>query len=63
MPASEISQQKPPDRINKPAEEGGDVKHVVETGLPPGIAVDDVIDPGSQPPEDRIQRPQTRDCS
>jgi len=27
---------------------GEDVKHVVKTGLPPGISVDEVIDPGAQ---------------
>ena len=32
----------------KTHEVGEDVKHVVKTGLPPGINVDEVIDPGSQ---------------
>jgi hypothetical protein len=26
---------------------GGDLKHIIDTGLPPGIDVDDAKDPGS----------------
>ena len=48
--------RKRPDRADRPAERGGDVRHIVDTGLPPGITPDDVIDPGSQPPEDCIER-------
>ena len=48
--------QKRPDREGQPPERGGDVRHIVDTGLPPGITPQDVIDPGAQPPEDRIDR-------
>jgi hypothetical protein len=30
--------------------QGGDLKHVRDTGLPPGIEIDDAKDPGSQAP-------------
>ena len=33
-----------------PAQEGA-VKHVVRTGLPPGIDVEDVVDPGNNSPK------------
>ena len=42
-PAARTSRPK-----RKAHEVGEDIKHVVNTGLPPGIGVDDVIDPGSQ---------------
>ena len=35
----------------KPASEEGSVKHVVRTGLPPGIDVEDVKDPGKNVPK------------
>ena len=28
----------------------GEIEHIRDTGLPPGIRVDEVKDPGSQPP-------------
>jgi hypothetical protein len=34
----------------KPKEHGGDVQHIIDTGLPPGIDVDEARDPGSQTP-------------
>ena len=34
----------------KPRERGGDVRHLIDTGLPPGIDIDEAKDPGSQPP-------------
>ena len=33
-----------------PRERGGDVRHILDTGLPPGVRIDDAKDPGSQPP-------------
>ena len=47
---------KQPDRTDRPAERGGDVRHMVDTGLPPGITPQDVLDPCAQPTEDRIER-------
>ena len=35
----------------KPASKEGSVKHVVRTGLPPGIDVEDVKDPGKVSPK------------
>ena len=32
-----------------------DVKHIVETGLPPGISVEDAIDPGKQVPHKPVE--------
>lgn len=32
----------------------GDIEHVIETGLPPGISVDEAKDPGAQAPRGRI---------
>jgi len=40
---------KPRDRGHK-REEGDDLKHIIETGLPPGISEDEAKDPGSQTP-------------
>ena len=34
----------------KPKERGGDVRHIIDTGLPPGISVDEAKDPGAQTP-------------
>ena len=34
----------------KPKERGGDIRHIIDTGLPPGISVDEAKDPGSQTP-------------
>ena len=48
---------KRPDRVNQPLEPGGDIRHIADTLLPPGVTPDDVKDPGSQPPDDRIDRP------
>lgn len=31
-------------------DEGGDLEHIRETGLPPGIDVEEAKDPGSQAP-------------
>jgi hypothetical protein len=42
-PAAQTSRPK-----RKSHEVGEDVKHVVNTGLPPGISVDEALDPGSQ---------------
>lgn len=30
-------------------DEGGDIRHIVDTGLPPGIDVEDAKDPGNSP--------------
>jgi hypothetical protein len=35
----------------KPSSKEGSVKHVVRTGLPPGIEVEDVKDPGKVSPK------------
>ena len=45
-PARETTQK--PRR--EPAERGGDVRHVIDKGLPPGIGIQDAVDPGSQAP-------------
>jgi hypothetical protein len=37
-------------RPGKPKERGGDIQHIVDTGLPPGISIDEAKDPGSQGP-------------
>ncbi|HSU44851.1 MAG TPA: hypothetical protein VLN42_11600 [Casimicrobiaceae bacterium] len=36
--------------VQKPKERGGDVRHIIDTGLPPGISVDEAKDPGAQTP-------------
>jgi hypothetical protein len=41
------SQQKPTRKKHKPGE---DIKHVLNTGLPPGINIEDAKDPGSHAP-------------
>jgi hypothetical protein len=33
-----------------PKERGGDVRHIIDTGLPPGISIDEATDPGAQTP-------------
>lgn len=43
----------PPRPATKPKDEPA-VKHVVRTGLPPGISVEDAKDPGSTPPKGRV---------
>jgi hypothetical protein len=53
--------RKQPDRTTRPPERGGDVRHIVDTGLLPGIMPEDVVDPGSQPTEDRIERKRDED--
>ena len=40
----------PPKPGSEPAEHGGDVRHIVDKGLPPGIDIQDAIDPGSHTP-------------
>ena len=40
-----------PSTTEKPASKEGSVKHVVRTGLPPGIDVEDVTDPGKVSPK------------
>ena len=30
-------------------DEGGDIRHIVDTGLPPGIDIEDAKDPGNSP--------------
>jgi hypothetical protein len=42
--------RKPPKPQREPPERGGDVRHIIDKGLPPGIGVEDAIDPGSQTP-------------
>jgi hypothetical protein len=32
-----------------PAKDEGDIEHIVDTGLPPGIQVEDAVDPGNAP--------------
>ena len=34
-----------------PPKEEGSVKHIVRTGLPPGIEVEDALDPGKHSPK------------
>ena len=49
-----MASTKPPkDRstTEKPASKEGSVEHVVRTGLPPGIEVEDVKDPGKASPK------------
>ena len=38
------------DRDDAVPEQRDDVKHVIDTGLPPGINPDEAADPGSQTP-------------
>ena len=40
----------PPKPGREPPERGGDVRHIVDKGLPPGIDMQDAIDPGSNTP-------------
>jgi len=40
-----------PSTAEKPTSKEGSVKHVVRTGLPPGIDVEDVKDPGKASPK------------
>ena len=40
-----------PPTTEKPDSKEGSVKHVVRTGLPPGIDVEDVKDPGKASPK------------
>jgi hypothetical protein len=35
---------------DKPPERSGDLRHIVDTGLPPGIDIEEAKDPGSQTP-------------
>lgn len=37
-------------REKNPKERGGEIRHILDTGLPPGVRVDEAKDPGSQPP-------------
>ena len=34
---------------NDPSDQEGDVQHIVDTGLPPGIEIEDAKDPGNAP--------------
>jgi len=43
--------REPPAKTQPPPSQEGSVKHVVRTGLPPGIEVDDVKDPGKESPK------------
>ena len=38
----------------RPQDRGGDVRHIIDTGLPPGISVDEAKDPGAQTPRNRV---------
>ena len=38
------------EREKNPKERGGEIRHILDTGLPPGVRVDEAKDPGSQPP-------------
>jgi len=40
-----------PATTKPPPSQEGSVKHVVRTGLPPGIEVEDAIDPGKASPK------------
>jgi hypothetical protein len=48
--------QPSPDNAPPPAEEQtpkareGAIRHIIDTGLPPGIRVDEAKDPGAKPP-------------
>lgn len=37
-------------RAPTPRKKGGDVQHVIDTGLPPGVNVEDFVDPGNTQP-------------
>jgi hypothetical protein len=39
-----------PDPPKHDGKQGGDLKHIGDTGLPPGISIEDAKDPGSQTP-------------
>lgn len=43
------TRRKPDDDKNSKPDQGGDVQHIVDTGLPPGIDIEDVKDPGNSP--------------
>jgi hypothetical protein len=38
----------------RPKDRGGDVRHIIDTGLPPGISVDEAKDPGAQTPRNPV---------
>jgi hypothetical protein len=46
----DTARRTPPKPKSEPAERGGDVRHIIDKGLPPGIGVQDAIDPGAQTP-------------
>ena len=43
------ARRKPADDKNNEPDQGGDVQHIVDTGLPPGIEIEDATDPGNSP--------------
>lgn len=43
------ARRKPTDDKNNEPDQGGDVQHIVDTGLPPGIEIEDATDPGNSP--------------
>jgi hypothetical protein len=46
------------ERLHRDKGEG--LKHVIDTGLPPGISVDEAIDPGRNTPAPQGQTPHSR---
>ncbi|MDB5810977.1 MAG: hypothetical protein JWN94_3099 [Betaproteobacteria bacterium] len=50
-PVDERNRRKPAQKTTRKAHKPGeDIKHVVETGLPPGISVEQAKDPGAHAP-------------
>jgi len=50
-PKTEDTARRAPQKPKRePSERGGDVRHIIDKGLPPGIGIRDAIDPGSQTP-------------
>ena len=45
------NKQDPRTRDEQPSSKEGSVKHVVRTGLPPGVDVEDAKDPGKNSPK------------
>ena len=43
------TERKQTEESKDPSKEESDVEHIVDKGLPPGIEVEDAIDPGNAP--------------
>jgi len=51
MSMDKTKPREPRDPESRPSSNEGSVKHVVRTGLPPGVDVEDVKDPGRNAPK------------